>query len=61
MADPATAEQAPPSKGSRLESHMTRRPGAKSITLFLVAVAGGLCFIAFHVAWDMKTVTVTSI
>ena len=40
---------------------MTRRPGAKSITLFLVAVAGGLCFIAFHVAWDMKTVTVTSI
>jgi PiT family inorganic phosphate transporter len=61
MADPATAEQAPPSKGSRLESHMTRRPGAKSITLFLVAVAGGLCFITFNVARDMKAVTVTSI
>jgi PiT family inorganic phosphate transporter len=61
MADPATAEQALPAKGSRLDSHMTRRPGAKSIALFLAALAGGLCFIAFNVARDMRTVTVTSI
>jgi len=40
---------------------MTRRPGAKSITLFLLAVAGGLCFIAFNVARDMKAVTVTNV
>ena len=40
---------------------MTRRPGAKSIALFLAALAGGMCFIAFHVSRDMKTVTVTSI
>jgi PiT family inorganic phosphate transporter len=61
MADPATAEQVQPAKGSRLDSHMTRRPGAKSIALFLAALAGGLCFIAFHVAADMKAVVVTSI
>jgi PiT family inorganic phosphate transporter len=61
MADPATAEQVLPAKGSRLDSHMTRHPGAKSITLFLMAVAVGLCFIAFNVARDMKAVTVTSI
>jgi len=40
---------------------MTRRPGAKSIALFLAALAGGLCFIALQVARDMRTVTVTSI
>jgi PiT family inorganic phosphate transporter len=61
MADPATAAEVLPSRGSRLDSHMTRRPGAKSIALFLAALAGGMCFIAFHVSRDMKTVTVTSI
>ncbi|MGA3160454.1 MAG: inorganic phosphate transporter [Terracidiphilus sp.] len=61
MAEPAAAVEIQPTKGSRLDSHMTRRPGAKSLTLFLAVVAGGLCFIAFHVARDMKAVTVTSI
>src|SRR5208337_3560241 len=50
-----------PKKGSRLDSHITRRPGAKSIALFLAALAGGLCYIALHVARDMKTVAITSI
>jgi PiT family inorganic phosphate transporter len=40
---------------------MTSKPGGASIALFLAALAGGLCFIGFHVAKDMKAVTVTSI
>ena len=40
---------------------MTRKPGAKSIALFLAALAGGLCYIAFHVVKDMNSVKVTSI
>jgi PiT family inorganic phosphate transporter len=60
MAELAAAAEVPPAKGSRLDSHMTTRPGAKSLALFLAALAGGLCFIAFHVARDMRTVTVTS-
>ena len=40
---------------------MTKRPGGKSIALFLAALAGGLCYIALHVARDMNAVTVTSI
>jgi PiT family inorganic phosphate transporter len=61
MAEQAAAVEALPSKGSRLDSHMTSKPGGASIALFLVALAGGLCFIAFHVSRDMKAVTVTSI
>jgi PiT family inorganic phosphate transporter len=61
MAEPAAAVGVLPKKGSRLDSHMTRRPGAKSIALFLAALAGGLCYIALQVARDMKAVTVTSI
>jgi PiT family inorganic phosphate transporter len=61
MAELTAAVEALPKKGSRLDSHMTRRPGAKSIALFLAALAGGLCFIALQVVRDMRTVTVTSI
>jgi PiT family inorganic phosphate transporter len=61
MAEPAAAVGVLPKKGSRLDSHMTRRPGAKSIALFLAALAGGLCFIALQVARDMKSITVPSI
>jgi len=50
-----------PAKSSRLESHITRRPGAKSIALFLVALAGGLCYISLQVSRDIQTVTVTSL
>jgi len=61
MADQAAAAEVLPSKGSRLDSQMTTRPGARSIALFLTAMAGGLCYIALHVSRDMKAVTVTSI
>src|SRR5208337_795775 len=61
MAEPAAAVGVLPKKGSRLDSHMTRRPGAKSIALFLAVLAGGLCYIALQVAQDMKSVTVPSI
>src|ERR1035438_2043717 len=61
MAEQSAAAAVLPAKGSRLDSHMTRRPGRVGIALFLAALAGGLCFIAFHVASDMKVVTVTSI
>ncbi|HME57390.1 MAG TPA: inorganic phosphate transporter [Terracidiphilus sp.] len=50
-----------PAKGSRLDSHMTTRPGRASIALFLLALAGGLCYIGLQVSRDIKTVTVTSI
>lgn len=61
MANQAAAAAVLPLKGSRLDSHMDRRPGRVGIALFLTALVGGLCFIAFHVAKDMNAVTVTSI
>ena len=61
MVEQAAAVEALPSKGSRLDSNMSSKPGGASIALFLAALAGGLCFIAFHVSRDMKAVTVTSI
>jgi PiT family inorganic phosphate transporter len=61
MAEQSAAAAVLPAKGSQLDSHMARKPGGASIALFLAALAGGLCFIAFHVARDMKAVTVTSI
>jgi PiT family inorganic phosphate transporter len=62
MADLAAAvEVLTPKKGSRLDSQLSKRPGRASVALFLAALAGGLCYIAFHVARDMKAVTVTSI
>jgi PiT family inorganic phosphate transporter len=62
MADLAAAVKVLPSKkGSRLDSTLNKRPGSASIALFLAVVACGLCFIAYHVARDMKTVTATSI
>jgi PiT family inorganic phosphate transporter len=61
MAEQSAAAAVLPAKGSRLDSQMTSKPGGASIALFLAALAGGLCFIGFHVAKDMKAVTVTSI
>ena len=60
MAEQAATVEVLPSKGSRLDSHITRKPGSVSIALFLLALAGGLCFIALQVSRDIKTVTVTS-
>jgi PiT family inorganic phosphate transporter len=61
MAEPAATTEVLSAKGSRLDSHMTTRPGRASIALFLLALAGGLCYIGLQVSRDIKTVTVTSI
>jgi hypothetical protein len=61
MADLAAAVEVLPSKKSRLDSTLNKRPSGVSIAIFLAALAGGLCYIALHVARDMQEVTVTSI
>jgi PiT family inorganic phosphate transporter len=61
MADPAAAVEVLSKKGSRLESTLSNKPSRASIAVFLAALFGGLCYIAFYVARDMKAVRVTSI
>jgi len=60
MSDLAASVQLSPPKKSRLESTLSKRPSNASVAVFLAALAGGLCYIAFHVAQDMQSVTVTS-
>ena len=50
MADLATTVQAMPSGRSLLDSKLRRRPAARASRCFVLAVAGGLCYIAFHLA-----------
>ena len=40
---------------------LIKAPSRAGIAVFLLALAGGLCYIAFHVAEDLDTVTITSI
>jgi PiT family inorganic phosphate transporter len=61
MADLAATVKVLPSKGSGLDRKLSARPSPAGIAVFLVALGGALCYIAFHVARDMETVTVTSI
>jgi PiT family inorganic phosphate transporter len=61
MAEVAGAVEVLPSKRSLLESRLSKKPSRAGIAVFLAALAGGLCYIAFHVAKDMETVSVTSI
>src|ERR1035441_4230942 len=57
MVDLAAATEVLPSKkGSRLDSTLNKKPGGASIALFLAALAGGLCFIALHVARDIARI-----
>jgi PiT family inorganic phosphate transporter len=60
MADLATTVEAMPSGRSLLDRKLTKTPSRAGIALFLVATAGGLCYIAFHVARDLDAVTITS-
>jgi PiT family inorganic phosphate transporter len=53
--------EALPSKGSLLDSRLSKKPSRAGVAVFLAALAGGLCYIAFHVAKDMETVTVASV
>jgi PiT family inorganic phosphate transporter len=60
MADMATSVHAMPSSRSLLDSKMTHTHGRAGIAVFLLALASGLCYIAYHVASDLDTVTITS-
>jgi PiT family inorganic phosphate transporter len=60
MADLATTVEAMPSGKSLLDGKLTKTPGRAGIAMFLLALASGLCYIAFHVARDLDTVTITS-
>jgi PiT family inorganic phosphate transporter len=61
MADLATTVDAMPSSASLLDRKLTKKPSRAGIAVFLLALAGGLCYIAFHVARDLDTVTITSV
>ena len=61
MADLATAVDALHSGTSLLDRKLSKSPSRAGIALFLIALSGGLCYIAFHVASDLDTVIITSI
>jgi len=60
MADMATAVETLPSSTSLLDRKLKATPSRSGIAVFLLALGGGLFYIAFHVAKDLDTVTVTS-
>jgi len=60
MADLATTVEAMPSGRSLLDRKLTESSGRAGIAFFLMALGSGLCYIAFHVARDLDTVTITS-
>ena len=60
MADLATVVEVIPS-GKTLQDRRTKKSSSRAgIIAFLIALAGGLGYIAFHVARDLDNVTVTS-
>jgi PiT family inorganic phosphate transporter len=61
MADLATTVNALPSGISLLDRKRTKTSSRAGMALFLIALAGSLCYIAFHVTRDLDTVTITSI
>ena len=60
MADLATVVDVMSSGQSLLERKMRKSPSRAGILAFLVALAGGLAYITFHVARDLDSVTITS-
>ena len=61
MADLATLVEAMPARPSLLDRKMKKRSSKTSIAVFLLALTGGVGYIAFHVASDLSDVTVVSI
>ncbi len=61
MAHMAAAVEALPPGASQLDGKMRKKQSRAGIVLFLLALGGGLFYIAFHVARDLDTITVTSI
>ena len=60
MADLATIVEVMPSGQTLLDRKIKKSQGRLGIAAFLVAMAGGLAYIAVHVARDLNSVTVTS-
>jgi inorganic phosphate transporter, PiT family len=60
MADLATVVEVMPSGATLLDRKMKKSQSRFGLMAFLVAMAGGLAYIAFHVARDLDSVTVTS-
>jgi PiT family inorganic phosphate transporter len=61
MADMATAVESLPSNTSLLDRKLNKRSTPAGIAIFVLALSAGICYIAYHVARDLNTVTVTSI
>ena len=61
MADLATVVDVMPAGKSLLDRKVKKSSGRKGIVSFLLALAGGLAYIAFHVARDLDNVTITSV
>jgi PiT family inorganic phosphate transporter len=60
MADLATVVEVLPAGQSLLDRKMKKSSSRTGIFAFLLALAGGLAYIAFHVARDLDNVTITS-
>ena len=60
MADLATVVDVMPAGKSLLDRKMKKSPSRAGMVAFLLALAGGLAYIAFHVAKDLNNVTITS-
>ncbi len=60
MADMATVAQALPERASLLDRKMNQAPSPTTIAAFLLALTGGLSYIAVHVSRDLDSAAVTS-
>jgi inorganic phosphate transporter, PiT family len=60
MADLATVVEVMPSGQTLLDRKLNKSQSRFGVIAFLVAMAGGLAYIAFHVSRDLENVTVTS-
>ena len=60
MADLATVVDVMPSGKTLLDRKMKKSQSPLGLAVFLIAMAGGLAYIAFHVARDLDSVTLTS-
>ena len=60
MADLATVVEVMPSGQSLLDRRTKKTSSRAGVIAFLLALAGGLAYIAFHVSKDLDNVTVTS-
>jgi inorganic phosphate transporter, PiT family len=60
MADLATVVEVMPAGKTLLDRKMKKSQSPLGLVTFLVAMAGGLAYIAFHVAKDLDSVTLTS-